>query len=272
MTTVLPIRKIYVTSENTSITSDFVAVEEPLHITVYSSHPSSQKPALDLGITLRTPGDDASLCIGYLYYLQIINSVEDIERIEEKERNVIEIHVKSPITDNRSSYILYRSTACGFCGSDLITAITRRISIDKKQKIPKFSREQICKIYEAAASYQEVFHKTGGTHSATLFTPNIEHIQTCEDIGRHNAVDKLIGKCLQEGIIPPDEPLILFLSGRAGFELLHKAAIAGISAVCAVGAPTSLAVQFAREMQILLIGFYRSNSFNIYSENRSFIF
>ena len=237
---------------------DRIAVEEPLEIQVQSG-----KQRRSLGITMRTPGNDSELSLGLLYSEGVITAKQDVRSITQVEPNLVVVELTTTIPEQPWRMTQYRSTACGICGGDVIDRVFRSV----RHQLPSIllTPDVVRTAVAAAAHHQPLFQSTGGTHAASLFTAQAQHIATFEDVGRHNAVDKLIGFMFQQGNIPNTEPLLLVLSGRAGFELIHKAVRAGIPAVCAVGAPSSLAVHLARESGLLLIAFCRHNRFNIYA-------
>ena len=157
------------------------------------------------------------------------------------------------------------TSACGICGKASIDAIAIHCSMNNEQDSLIVEKKTIFSLSEKLKQKQTIFNNTGGIHAAALFKPDGELLLTMEDVGRHNALDKLIGSLIALNKLNLAEESVLFLSGRASFELLQKSAMSGIKVVCAVGAPSSLAVQTAEEFGITLIGFLRDGRFNIYS-------
>lgn len=232
---------------------DLVAVEEPLEIQI------NHQP---LSITMRTPGEDFDLVRGFLFTEQLIERSDDLLQLEALEENRINAQVNPKLLNEKNwQRNFYVSSSCGVCG---------KASIDQLQlKRPRVSSsfqidaERISDLPIRMRNAQRLFEKTGGIHAAALFDSSGEILQLREDVGRHNAVDKVIGWALAEGRIPLIDTG-LFVSGRTSFEILQKAASAGIPVVAAVSAPSSLAVSLAKEYGMTLIGFVRGETFNLY--------
>lgn len=250
---------------------DTLAIEEPLEIKLVSG-PITNRQITDVSITMRTPGNDLDLAIGFLFTEGIITSQTQIDFLftttHQPESNRINIYCKEEVSiDMRLlQRNFYTTSACGVCGKASMDAVWAVIR-NPIQTDVMVSKEVILNLPEQLIRHQHTFRQTGGLHAAALFDKEGALIQTREDVGRHNALDKLIGSFLQSSqesnFIP--EASILLLSGRASFELLQKAAMAGIGMVCAVGAPSSLAVATAEKFGITLIGFLKNNRFNIYA-------
>ncbi len=233
--------------------ADEVAIEEPLEIRVGDRA---------LSVTLRTPGDDAELATGFVITESVVKSHADIDAVRHwGSPNVIRVALKEGVSVDwqRLQRHFYATSSCGVCGKTSIDALrtqSRAIESDSRirhavlTRLPKLLREN-----------QQTFAATGGLHAAAAFTTEGELLCAREDIGRHNAVDKVIGSTLRDGT----NAGVLMLSGRAGFELVQKAVVARIPIVAAVGAPSSLAVELAREMDVTLIGFLRDDRYNVYS-------
>lgn len=252
---------------------DFLAVEEPLEIRVglvvngKSTHKS-------ISITMRTPGDDFELAAGFLFTEGIIQSVEQIKQIkhcgvtskESVYKNTVRVDLQSEIEIDfkRLERHFYTSSSCGVCGKTSIEALQTGVCPLSEIDKPIFSVEMIHKLPEILRERQKVFDRTGGLHAAALFDATGEITDLREDVGRHNAVDKLVGSQFLAGKMPISDKLLL-VSGRASFELVQKALMAGIPILAAVGAPSSLAVELAREYGMTLLGFVRDNRFNIYT-------
>ncbi|MBS1501733.1 MAG: formate dehydrogenase accessory sulfurtransferase FdhD [Bacteroidetes bacterium] len=256
--------------------SDALAVEEPLEIRLEYG-PKENRQVKNVSVTMRTPGNDAELTAGFLFTEGIIKTRADILSAghcfiacNENKENVIEVKLKEDVTPNLSNTErnFYTTSSCGVCGKASISAIKTVSAFRNSSTANTIAAEILCQLPETLKQHQQVFADTGGLHASALFDKKGDLLMVREDVGRHNALDKLIGASLKEGMVPLDQHILL-LSGRASFELVQKAAMAGINIIAAVGAPSSLAVQLAEEFNITLIGFLRGNRFNIYSaENR----
>lgn len=249
-------------------TYDLLVVEEPLEISVCLQS-STGRLKKNIGITMRTPGHDVELVTGYLFSAGIIKSTKDIHSIAHASSVCDKIEVELNENINHDFETLSRfgvmNAACGICGVTSWDALTDAVAV-RKTRAPLLLKEQmILEIPVRVSTHQQLFEKTGGIHAAALFNMNGELMLIREDVGRHNALDKVIGYAFSEPDEKP-EPHILFLSGRAGFELIQKAGMANIPVIVCVGAPSSLAVEMARDFQITLIGFLRNNRFNLYSD------
>lgn len=245
------------TQEGFREAKDFLAVEEPLQIEI------DGKP---LSITMRTPGDDTGLAVGFLYTEGLINNFQDIAAIHQYEENTLNIVLATGVCiDPRSSERnFYTTSSCGVCGKSSIELL--RLQSDHNLINNRFEvrTSTLLSLQDVLVKVQENFGLTGGIHASALFKSNGSYVFHSEDIGRHNALDKLIGRSLMAGKIPLRESILL-LSGRASFELVQKAYMAGITCIAAVGAPSSLAVDLARENGQTLVGFLKNHRFNIYS-------
>jgi FdhD protein len=252
--------------------NDMVVVEEPLEIRLGYGD-LEDRSETSVVITMRTPGNDFDLAVGFLYGEGIISSREDIASIkycyssgeEQEEDNVVRVELKPEVQVNlsQSERHGFSHSGCGICG---LTSIESAFKLSEA-KIPTDSMsiklDVITSLSEKAFEEQYNFKTTGGIHSASLFSSSGELLNIKEDVGRHNAVDKLIGnQIMKEKTIKTDA--ILFLSGRMGFELAQKAAMAGFPIVVSVGAPSSLAIQLGIKMNMTLIGFTKKNKFNVY--------
>jgi FdhD protein len=222
---------------------------------------------------MRTPGNDDELAVGYLFNEGIIidpaSSIQSIEHYR-TDSNKIEVILKENILPNlegadRRSFV---SSSCGVCGKTEIDYIESPFNaVGKPMTI---SKDILFGLQDTLREKQSVFEETGGIHAAALFTSDGNLILVREDVGRHNALDKVIGNALLSGLCPLVQTILL-LSGRASYELIQKASMAGIRIIASVGAPSSLAVSLAREMKITLIGFLRDGRFNIYTEFDNFL-
>ena len=247
--------------------TDLLAIEAPLQICLNG---------LPLSITMRTPGSDLDLATGFLFTEAIINDVGQIlsmhsesadDSLEDSgDRVTIRLRPDVVIDPARVRRNFYTSSSCGVCGKLAMGAIEVHPSHPMRQSGPKFRANLINRLPDLLRRAQDAFDRTGGIHAAALFSPEGTLLGLREDVGRHNAVDKLIGFALRDGTVPLDDSLIL-VSGRAGFELVQKSVMAGIPVLAAVGAPSSLAVEVAKRFGMTLVGFLRGQRFNIYSGN-----
>ncbi|GAA3955524.1 formate dehydrogenase accessory sulfurtransferase FdhD [Chitinophaga oryziterrae] len=239
-------------------TEDALAAEEPLEIRLV--HGGQQQ---SITVTMRTPGQDQELAAGFLFTEGVISSVDDIAEINYAD-NIATVTLQKNVMPvlQPAQRNFFANSGCGVCGKTEITAIYAPVQVAATTiqcrasllvKLPGLLRKQ-----------QAVFEDTGGLHASALFDNEGNLLIMREDIGRHNAVDKLVGTAMQEKLFPLHN-YILLLSGRAGFELIQKAAMAGIKIIAAVGAPSSMAVKMAHEWDITLIGFLRLQRFNIYT-------
>jgi FdhD protein len=250
--------------------TDELAIEEPLEIRV-SYLSDGQQLIKNISVTMRTPGHDAELAIGFLFTEGIIRNKETLASVDhcfiacaENKENVIQVALNEVPALQNAERNFYTTSSCGVCGKGSIAAI-RTVSIFQQNDDELFiSQETLNQLPLILQKQQEVFQATGGLHASALFTSSGDLLLLREDVGRHNALDKLIGAALTKDLLPLTETVLL-LSGRVSFELVQKAAMAGIRIVAAVGAPSSLAVQLAEEFGMTLIGFLRNQRFNIYS-------
>ena len=248
---------------------DAVVMEEPLQLLLDGE---------ELSVVMRTPGEDLELALGLLYAEGIVRNLDDVKQVRISaesgesatavwvdasivESNQVDVYLARP-PRRRPERSMLASSACGVCGAVLIgdlrrdlTVLPEGVSVDPvvlPSLVPKLRSEQ------------GVFERTGGLHGAGLFTPEGDPIVVREDVGRHNAVDKVVGRMLLEGRLPARDR-VLVVSGRAGYEIVQKSINAGIPILAAVGAPSSLAVALAREFHQTLVGFVRGERFNVYS-------
>ena len=239
---------------------DSIAAEEPLEIRV------DGKP---LSVTMRTPGNDLELTAGFLLTESIIESRDEIAKIRAvapdsaAKSNVVEVELKTQFTAENLQRNFFAASSCGICGKASIEAIRRR-GLRAPDCDFRVSPEVLCRLPETLRADQPVFDRTGGLHAAALFDAQGNLIALREDIGRHNAVDKLAGWALLEGRLPLSNSILL-VSGRGGFEVVQKALAAGVPVLASVSAPSSLAVKLARELGLTLVGFLRGQRFVVYS-------
>ncbi|WP_040478106.1 formate dehydrogenase accessory sulfurtransferase FdhD [Longispora albida] len=244
----------------TSRRPDTLSVEEPLEIRVDGS---------PLAVTMRTPGDDVDLAHGFLLTEGIITSGADVagaKHCMDTNLNVLEVSLRAgvpaPVTDPTRHF--YMSSSCGTCGKASIDAVRIASVYPVEKDQLTVTPETLSSLPDRLRERQKAFDRTGGLHAAGLFTASGELLCVREDVGRHNAVDKVLGWALRSGHVPLTSH-ILMVSGRASFELTQKAALAGIPLLAAVSAPSTLAVDLANELGLTLVGFLRGTSMNVYS-------
>ncbi len=253
--------------------ADYVAVEEPLEIRLGYSTPDG-RATRSVSITMRTPGNDRELAVGFLYTEAIIRRPEDIASIEtcgppapdSGNHNVIRVDLLPDVTVDlgKLQRHFYTTSSCGVCGKTSLDAIRVALAQPFNNVDMRFSRAVLTTIPDRLRQAQHTFEETGGLHAAAAFNSQGDLSVTMEDVGRHNAVDKVVGSLLLNRELPANE-LGLMVSGRASFELMQKTLVAGMPLLAAVSAPSSLAVQLAVEFNMSLIGFLRGNTFNIYA-------
>ncbi|HJW91981.1 MAG TPA: formate dehydrogenase accessory sulfurtransferase FdhD [Thermoanaerobaculia bacterium] len=235
-----------------ALETDSVVIEEPLEIRVGDRA---------LSVTLRTPGDDIELATGFVITESVVKSAEDIREVRHwGSPNVVRVALSDDVQIDwqRLQRHFYSTSSCGVCGKTSIDAL--RVSTKPLESNVRIEPRVIAQLPEMLRAQQRTFDATGGIHAAGAFKASGELIAIREDVGRHNAVDKVVGATINE---PVD---VLVLSGRAGFELVQKAIVARIPIVVAVGAPSSLAVELAREMHLTLLGFVRDGRYNVYAD------
>lgn len=242
---------------------DYLVGEEPLEIHV-GNH--------SLGVTMRTPGRDFDLAAGFLFTEGLIERKEQIKSIEYSEEckpgergNIVQVELAEGVSldPDRARRNFFSASSCGICGKASIESVRAR-GVRTSNPALRVDPEILCGFPGALRSGQELFGRTGGLHAAGLFDTGGNLLAQREDVGRHNAVDKIVGWALRENRLPLSN-FILMVSGRSGFEIVQKAAVAGVPIVASVSAPSSLAVQFAREVGMTLVGFLRDRRFVVYS-------
>ena len=250
---------------------DVLAAEEPLEIRILWQENGvvQRKP---IAVTMRTPGDDFELAAGFLYGEGLIHQQDDVVDVsyctdedEDQTFNIVNVTLRPGLVfdTTRLERNFYTTSSCGICGKAALDALEVQGCVILPPG-PVVSAELICGLPEKLRAAQAVFDRTGGLHATGLFTPEGELVSLREDVGRHNAFDKLVGEQFLAGHAPLDGHVAM-LSGRASFELLQKALVARVPIVAAVGAPSSLAVQLADEFNITLCGFVRADSLNVYT-------
>ena len=258
---------------------DLISIEEPLEISL--KFKDKEKWIIkSLSITMRTPGHDKDLVRGFLFNEQIIQNINDIENIESFGNKVGQYNIQNKIlvTLNNSQNVniskikrdFLTNSSCGVCGKSSLDAL----EIIKKNKTPKsnprLSKEIIINSPTVLRKNQSEFAKTGGIHASGLFSSNGNLISLREDVGRHNALDKMIGDSLLNSYLEPNDQFIT-CSGRLNFELVQKVLMTNIGLMIGVGAPTSLAIDLANRFDMTLVGFVKEDSFNIYTNNQKVI-
>jgi FdhD protein len=254
-----------------SVVEDVLAAEEPLEIRLLwqGQHGTERRP---IAVTMRTPGDDFELAAGFLAGEGILRAADDLADIsyctdedEEQRFNIVNVTLRPGLRfdPSRLERNFYTTSSCGVCGK----AALESLEVQGCDVLPDgfhIRADTVSSLPQKLRAAQDVFERTGGLHAAGLFSPDGTLVAIKEDVGRHNAVDKLVGEQLLADRLPLDG-CALMLSGRASFELMQKALVARIPVVAAVGAPSSLAVELAQSFNITLLGFVRPNGFNVYS-------
>ena len=250
---------------------DILAIEEPLEIRLeYGEIEKRQQKSIS--ITMRTPGQDEALAIGFLFTEGIIQNQTQIRSIEkvkswnpQTQDNIILIRLSPNTTIDlqKLERHFYTSSSCGVCGKSSIDAVHQSGAKTIEKNTLSFDANLLHHLPERVKEKQQVFGQTGGIHAAGLFNKKGVLLDVKEDVGRHNALDKLIGSALLKDRTLLSQHIVL-LSGRVSFELIQKSLMAGIPIVAAVGAPSTLAIQLAKESNMTVIGFLRNGGFNIY--------
>lgn len=254
------------TENSVRFKEDVLAAEEPLEIRIGGS---------SFAVTMRTPGDDFDLVAGFLVSEGIIRSPSELISLRfcagEKDGvqtfNVVEAQLRPDVPLPDTMRHVYTSSSCGICGTDSIEAVRKTIHFDPSLDRLQVPVDVLAELPDRLREAQAVFDRTGGVHAAGLFKvdgASPELLCLREDVGRHNAVDKVVGWALRQDLLPLTG-LVLQVSGRASFELVQKAALAGIPVLAAVSAPSSLAVDLATETGVTLVGFSRGHSLNVYA-------
>ena len=255
---------------------DLISIEEPLEISLKYKDEDNWITQ-NLSITMRTPGDDENLVRGFLFNEQIVQDIKDIDSIESYGKKVGQYNIQNKIlaTLNNSQNVniskikrdFLTNSSCGVCGKSSLDAL-EIIKKDKTNSVePQISKEVIIESPNILKNNQSEFSKTGGIHASGLFRSNGQLIDLKEDVGRHNALDKLVGSILIKEKLDPKNQFIT-CSGRLNFELVQKVLMTNIGIMIGVGAPTSLAIDLANKFDMTLIGFVKRDSFNIYTNNK----
>jgi FdhD protein len=244
---------------------DRLAAEEPMEIRVAGP---GQEPA-SVAVIMRTPGHDFELAAGFLCTEGLIHARSDVTSIvycdlppEEQHYNVVTVRLSHAFEREAVQRNFYATSSCGICGKASLDQV--EVSCAPVGPGPVVPAHVLFGLPEALRQSQQIFEETGGLHAAGLFDPSGGLLSEREDVGRHNAVDKLVGEALLAGRLPLSDRILL-VSGRVSFEIVQKAAVAGIPFVCAISAPSSLAVQAAESLGLTVVGFLRGRGFNVYS-------
>jgi FdhD protein len=258
--------------DGTTDEDDVLATEEPMEIRVVSTH-GAEEVERSLSVTMRTPGNDFELAVGFLYGEGILRGKSDLERVAyctsphvEQEYNIVSVVLREGVAldASRLERHFYTTSSCGVCGKTSLEAVRSIAPARVPADGPAVRRAVIASLPDRLRERQEIFTATGGLHAAGLFDADGRLESLREDVGRHNAVDKVVGAMVLAGRVPLHDR-ILAVSGRASFEIVQKAAVAGIPVVVAVGAPSNLAVDLAAGFGMTLVGFARGTSFNVYA-------
>jgi len=243
---------------------DAVVVEEPLQLRVVHG-PEGERVETDVAVTMRTPGDDVALALGFLHGEGLLRAYDDVITVREGENSVtVELAPSVAFDMALHSRNVYTSSSCGICGLASIEAVHVHIPDRAGQDAFAIDATALGTLPQGLRAAQAAFERTGGLHAAGAFDATGRVVAAAEDVGRHNALDKLVGGFLQQDRLPLTG-LGLILSGRASFELVQKAALAGCPLVAAIGPPSSLAVELAAEQRMTLVGFLRPDRCNIYT-------
>lgn len=253
-----------VTRGSTTRASDVVITEEPLQVRLRHG-PVDRRTETDIAVTMRTPGDDEHLALGFLHTEGVIEDTSAVESVVVGE-NVVTVSLAASATFDPGMFRrnTYAASSCGICGKASIEAVHVNIPDRAGQDRFAIDARALERLPAELAQQQMAFAETGGNHASASFGPDGRVERVAEDVGRHNALDKLIGRYLVEGSLPLVGRGLLF-SGRASFELVQKAAVAGCPLVAAIGSPSSLAVELAAEQRMTLVGFLREGRFNVYT-------
>lgn len=256
-----------------SAADDAVAIEEPLEIRLAFSRPEGGRAEQSISVTMRTPGNDEELAAGFLFTEGIIHDATDIVRIgpcgppaSNGLINIVRVELAESVAVelDRLERHFYTSSSCGVCGKSSLEAVAVQGRYDISKAEFHLGAELLGGLPAALRAQQAAFEATGGLHASGLFDSSGQIVQVREDVGRHNALDKLIGYALMRGLLPLSRYGVI-VSGRASFELLQKAMMAGLPMLAAVGAPSSLAIELARGFDMTLAGFVKPDLFNLYA-------
>lgn len=258
---------------------DQVATEEPMEVRLRHQVDGNWTER-SISITMRTPGDDAELATGFLFTEGIVRGIDQIAHVEHCGpanagglRNVVKVTLTEGVEVDVGKLMrnFYTTSSCGVCGKSSLEALNVEARYEIPEPEPLITASALAAAPELLRKHQKLFDSTGGIHASGLYAPSGEMQAVREDVGRHNALDKLIGQALRQRLLPLSTSTVI-LSGRASFELLQKSLMAGIPVVAAVGAPSSLAIECAAANNMTLVGFLRGKGFNIYTSPERIIF
>ena len=245
--------------------ADRLAAEEPMEIRAGGP---AQEP-VSVAVTMRTPGNDFELATGFLWTEGLIRSRDEVVSVaycelppEEQQYNVVTARLSRPFDPASLQRNFYATSSCGVCGKASLDQVKVACAVLKPG--PILARSVVAELPGALRQSQRIFEQTGGLHAAGLFHPDGTVAAVREDVGRHNAVDKLVGWACMANRLPLSQ-MVLMVSGRVSFEIVQKAAVAGIPIVCAVSAPSSLSVEAAEDLGMTVLGFVRDGGFNLYT-------
>lgn len=252
--------------------TDVLAAEEPLEIRLGYVDQHKGKIHKSISITMRTPGQDVDLALGFLFSENIIRQASQVISIDTSRENVIRLELDENLSFDlaRLERHFYTTSSCGICGKASLEALSMTGVEAHLNNQFQVSQQALLGLSDKLRSQQALFHRTGGNHATGLFNRQGEILAVTEDIGRHNAMDKLIGQQLSQQALPMAEMGII-VSGRASFELMQKALMAGCPMLVSVGAPSSLALELAEEFNLTLLGFLGAKGFNIYHGEENII-
>ena len=264
--TVSPARVLIVREGSPVVGPDRLASEEPMEIRAAGPGQAAESVA----VTLRTPGNDFELAVGFLYTEDLIASRDDVASVaycadlgpEEQPYNIVTVELTRPFDGSALQRNFYATSSCGICGKASIDQV--HLSCARLEPGPVVAGSTVVALPDRLRAAQRIFEETGGLHGSGLFDAEGKLLSVREDIGRHNAVDKLVGMSLLAGSTPLSDR-VLMVSGRVSFEIVQKGAKAGVPILCAVSAPSNLAVDTAEDLGMTLVGFVRGGGFNVYT-------
>lgn len=264
--TSVPVHRV--TASGAENTQDMLAVEEPLEIRIVSGAETSRVEKA-VSVTMRTPGNDEELAVGFLFTEGIIQDLRDVRSVKsglgvEGNTVIVELdfHVEPSMQGLERNF--YTTSSCGVCGKASVDAVRVTSRYTAHDSPLTVTSSLLHTLQGKLRGNQEVFEATGGLHASALFDSKGDLMIVREDVGRHNALDKVIGAAFRQGLVPLKNHVLL-LSGRISFELVQKASMAGIPVVAAIGAPSTLAVSVAEECGMTLVGFLRDSRFTVYT-------